>query len=311
MNRRRAGALCAEVVQVVQGWLPVAARGVDPAALAEVLPVARSAVALAAPRHRLEAERMLRALVPLLLWARRALGTVDIAVVLVPDVVEHWSMVVNDQLKNRAWRLDARTVLTLIGRAANPQGWPRARKQLGSTAVASPYDANQEVSWRVAASRLCRPGRADEAIVVVGSPGTGMSGPEIEMAEPSDVVDLGGGRLAVKVKGRNPRLVPIRRPYTELANQAVEAAQGERFVSQQGRNAVHRVAEGLAAAGGDGLSLRRGRSTFLAAHLNAGTSLAALRVLAGPVSANTLTDLLSVAADGIDAATAVRQGLEA
>ena len=254
---------------------------------------------------------MLRALVPMLLWARHALGTVDMAVVLVPDVVEHWSMVVNDQLKNRAWRLDARTVLTRIGRAANPQGWPRARKRLGSTTVASTYDADEEVSWRVAASRLCRPGRADEAIVVVGSTGIGMSAPEIEMAESGDIVDLGGGRLAVSVKGRNARLVPIRRSYTELAKQAVEAAAGKRFVSCQGRNAVHRVAERLAPVGGDGLSLRRARSTFLAAHLIAGTPLAALRVLAGPVSANTLTDLLSVAADGIDAAAAVQQGLEA
>ena len=311
MSCRKTATPGAEVAAVIQGWLPVAVRGADPAALAEVLPVARSAVAAAAPQHRDDAERMLRALVPLLLWARRSLGTVDVAAVLVPDVVEHWSMVVNDQLKNRAWRLDARGILTRIGRAANPRGWPKARKQLGSTTVAPPYDAHGEVSWRVAGGRACKPACADEAFVVVAAPGVGMSGPEIAAAEPSDIVDLGNGRLAVRVKGRNARLVPIRRHYTQLARQAVAAAGGKRFVRSRDRNAVHRVAEDLAAVGGKGLSLRRARSTFLAAHLKAGTPLAALRVLAGPVSMRTLDDLLTDAARDVDADTAVQQGLEA
>ena len=62
---------------MIQGWLLVAARAADSAALVEVLPVARRAVAVAAPRHRVDAERTLRALVLTLLWARRSLGTVD------------------------------------------------------------------------------------------------------------------------------------------------------------------------------------------------------------------------------------------
>ena len=310
MRRRKAAALGAEAAAAIRGWLPVAARGADPVALAEVLPVARRVVAVAAPRHRDDAERMLRVLVPLLLWARRAMGTVDVAVVLVPDVVEHWSMVVNAD-KGRAWRQDARGTLTLIGRAANPRGWPKARKQLGSTSVAAPYDAHAEVSWRVAGSRACKPACADEAFLVVAAPGVGMSGPEIAAAEPSDIVDLGNGRLAVRVKGRNARLVPIRRHYTQLARQAVAAAGGERFVRSRDRNAVHRVAERLAAVGGKGLSLRRARSTFLVAHLKAGTPLAALRVIAGPVSMRTLDDLLTDAARDVDADTAVQQGLEA
>ena len=310
MRRRKAAALGAEVAAAIQSWLPVAARSVDPVSLAEVLPVARRVVAVAAPQHRDDAERMLRVLVPMLLWARRSLGTVDVAAVLVPDVVEHWSMVVMAD-KGRAWRQDARGTLTRIGRAANPRGWPKARKQLGSTTVAPPYDAHEEVSWRVAGDRACKPACADGAFVVVAGPGVGMSGPEIAAAEPSDIVDLDNGRLAVRVKGRNARLVPIRRHYTQLARQAVAAAAGKRFVRSRDRNAVHRVAEDLAAVGGKGLSLRRARSTFLSAHLKAGTPLAALRVIAGPVSMRTLDDLLTDAARDVDADTAVQQGLEA
>lgn len=310
MSRRPAAALDAGAAAAIRDWLPLAARGADPVALAEVLPAARSAVAVTAPRHRDDAERMLRAVVPLLLWARRALGTVDAAAVLVPDVVEHWSMAVN-AAQGRAWRQDARGVLTRVGRAANPRGWPKTRKQLGSTRVASPYDNCEEVSWRLAASRACKPACTDAAFMVVAAAGAGMSGPEIAAAEPGDIVDVGDGRLAVSVRGPNARLVPIRRQYTHLAEQAVAAAAGRRFVRSRDPNAVHRVAERLAAAGGRGLSLRRARSTFLAAHLQAGTPLAALRVIAGPVSMRTLDDLLTGAARDVDADTALQQGLEA
>ncbi len=58
------------------------------------------------------------------------------------------------------------------------------------------------------------------------------------------------------------------------------------------------------------LYLTRARSTWLQAHLLAGTPLAALRVIAGPLSLNTLTQLLSVATQNVDPEDAARQGLK-
>lgn len=284
-------------------------RAKDPKVLSVVMPVAREVVTEAAPPHRAAAKRMLRALVPYLIDAYHRHGTLDPTELLAPDPVEQWAMF-DAKNKGRAWRQDCRGVLTHLGQIVNPSAWP-PRKPLGSVAVKSPYGTNAEASWRMAASRACRPGHADEAFVVVASAGAGMSGPEILAAVPDDIVRLGNSRLAIQVRGRNRRLVPIRRDYTELAEQALEAADGEYFISCRDRNAVHRVAERLAPAGGKGFSLRRARSTFLAAHLRAGTPLAAIPVIAGPVSANTLTSLLTTTARNIPAHVAVQQGLGA
>ena len=75
---------------------------------------------------------------------------------------------------------------------------------------------------------------------------------------------------------------------------------GGRFVRTRNRNAVYELAARLAPMGGAGLVLRRARTTWLAAHIEAGTGLAVLRAIAGPVSPSTLTALMSETAAELD-----------
>ena len=80
-----------------------------------------------------------------------------------------------------------------------------------------------------------------------------------------------------------------------MAKQAVEMAGGGRFYASSNPSSVYALAEKFAGREAR-LSLRRARSTWLAAHLFAGTPLWALRLAAGPVSASTLSALLEAVA---------------
>ena len=103
--------------------------------------------------------------------------------------------------------------------------------------------------------------------------------------------------------------MPFRKTYTKLVRQAVTVAGKGRFVTTTGVNSVYQIIGGLDTGDGEGLSLRRARSTWLQAHLVAGTPLAALRRVAGPISANTLDTLLKEAAASIDDTQAVLEAL--
>ena len=63
--------------------------------------------------------------------------------------------------------------------------------------------------------------------------------------------------------------------------------------------------------GEGGLNLRRARTTWLTAHLLAGTSLPSLRVLAGSLSAQTLIELIDLMVDEVDPEQAIQEGLRA
>ena len=141
--------------------------------------------------------------------------------------------------------------------------------------------------------------------------GMGLSGPEAAAASPSDLVDLGGGRVRVRVAGRNARLVPVREPFGALALEAGRVVGEGRFVADAGRNAVHKAAARIVVEGVGSFSFRRGRSSWLAAHLVAGTPLAALRVIAGPLSMRTLDDLVERSCESLDSEDAALAGLRA
>ena len=131
---------------------------------------------------------------------------------------------------------------------------------------------------------------------------------------PEDLVELDGGRLTVRVRGRNPRRVPIRDAYTALAGDAVRAAEGTKFVQGDNNNAAALIAAKIVGRPGSAreathLSLRRARNTWLVAHLRANTPWPALRVIAGPVSAYKLNALLVHVASGLDPDEAVQSGL--
>ena len=300
----------AEVVAALAGWLPRNAGGLTPTVLAVVEPAVRSAVAAAAPRTLYEGRWLMRNGFALTAWVYAELGTVDVRDVFHPDIVETFVISINRGQSDR-WKYDTRRALTKIGRAVDPGLWTRAPTRLHRSAPARPYSSAVEESFRLAAVVQCRPGRADEAAVVALSLGAGLNGPEIAAATPSDVVDLGNGRVAVQVNGKNARLVPIRAAYTELLLRAVDLAEPqERFVRAVHANSVTNAAKRVGVHGDGHLRLRRARATWLTAHLMAPTPLAALRVIAGPLSANTL-DFLLASVESLTADAAALDGLQA
>ena len=299
-----------ETEAVVDIWTPQALRSKDSDELDAVMLIARTAVAKTAPSSPTEAKRQLRVLVPMLLDEYRVQGAVDLCKVLVPNKVEQYAI---GFLKDMGpgWCQDTRGLLGRIGRANNPQGWPRPPKRLGAKNVSEPYRGDDEILWRTIAEHKCEPGRTAEAWAAVASLGSGINGTQLSTLTPDDVVDMGEGRLGVRVPGPESWLVPIRRDYTDLARLVLEAADGEPFMPAEGRNAAHHAAKRLAPAGGEGLSYWRARSTWLAAHLRAETPLRALWRIAGGLSARTLQSLLDTLAEEIDDDTAARQGLDA
>ena len=107
-----------------------------------------------------------------------------------------------------------------------------------------------------------------------------MTGADAVLSVPEDLVELGGGRLAVRVWGRNPRVVPIRAEYTSLAREAAQAAEGAKFVQGDNDNAAALIAAKIAGRPRPAhkvthLSLRRARQ-----HL-AGRSLEGEHAVAG------------------------------
>ena len=252
---------------------------------------------------------MLWATTRLAVWAYQTFGSVDAAVVLHPHNVQHWTMHVQRHM-SRSWRHKARSVLERVGRAANPAGWAPMVPEAGRIEVPAPYGRHEEAAFGAAAAMPGRPHWRARVWVVCAGFGAGLLGAEIALAGPQDLIEARGGRVAVRVRGRNPRLVPLRGAYTSMALSVASACDGDRFVTAAGRNAVHSIAERLAPAGA-GLSLRRARNTWLAAHLQAATPLAALRVLAGPVSAQTLNAVLEHTHRAVSPEEAVTLGLGA
>ena len=181
--------------------------------------------------------------------------------------------------------------------------------------LALPYLVDEEQTF-VLSANLPKLDRAGRLWVACASLGAGMTDADAVRSVPEDLVELGGGRLAVRVRGRNPRVVPIRAEYTSLAREAAQAAEGAKFVQGDNDNAAALVAAKIAGRPGPAhkvthLSLRRARNTWLVAHLRANTPWLALRVIAGPVSAYKLNALMAHVAEGFDPDEAVQLGLAA
>ena len=299
--------MSSEAASVVRTCVPLVVRHVDAATRAAVMEAVRPWVAVTEPKDAQDAQRLLRAGALVALAAFREMGTLDAGVVLHPDTVERLGVRGNAD-RSVGWRQSTRLHLTRLGRAANPQWWPIQQQRLRRSGIALPYSSDGEQDFLLAADLRCRPGRTAEAAVIVLSLGAGMPGADIALAAPDDVITCGEGRLAVRVRGRNPRLVPVREPYTELAQRLLEAATDGHFFEAVHRNAASCAAGRVPARDGGHLRLRRARNTWLKAHLVAGTDLPALRVLAGPVSAHTLSELLNMFAATVDTEAAVLRG---
>ncbi len=237
-------------------------------------------------------------------------ATVDVRM-LCPANVEYWVFKANAH-KSVVWRRHTRWVLRRVGRAVFPDGWAVAPvgEPIGKQVPAAPYTPGDEAAFRLSACLPSRVAPAGRRWVVAATLGAGLLSPVIASAATDDVVTLGGGRLGVQARGTHPRVVPIRADYTSLVREAVELVGGGRFVTAVHRTAVYSVCRQVG-IGGRTLSVRRARSTWLVAHLNAATPLSALRRIAGPLSGDTLTALLAAATSDLDPVEAALEGLKA
>ena len=302
-------ALCPAVAKVLESWRPTRLDPEDAAVVHLVLPVVRVWVAAAAPGDPHSARRHLWATTRLAVWAHRTIGSLDEALVLHPHNIQHFVMCVNSH-RSRGWRHKARSVLRRVSRAANPQGWEPRLPEAGRPLVPEPYGQNDEAAFVLDA---CMPGRIHRVgrMSVAGlSFGAGLLGRDIRAGCVEDLISLRDGRIGVRVGGANPRLVPVRDNYTGMVRRAAEASNGGKFITARSHNAVYSIAAHLAPSG-SGLSLRRARNTWLAAHLVAGTPLPALRTIAGRISAQTLNAVLDHVVEAVSAEDAVEQGLGA
>ena len=302
--------LAPDVQAALEQWRPTRWSTQDLQTLEPLLPAVRTWVEQVNAANAYKAQRFLRAAAGIAVWAYRELGTTDPKLVLHPNNVEYWSMTVNTNQSAR-WREVTRGALRTLGRAINPDDWPRPTRKVGKQKIARPYTRAEEAEYRFAASLPGWAVRSKRLWVVVSALGAGMRGPEIAAARTGDLRDIDGGRLAVQVRGRHSRLVPIREDYTTLVREAADGSTTDRFIPTDGRNAVHSVVGRLHPGDGQGLSLRRSRSTWLVAHMVAGTPLSVLRKVAGPLSANTLDGLLGYTTDILDDITAVMGALRA
>lgn len=275
-----------------------------------LLPTIRQWVTAVPPRDAKQAQRFLGAAAGIAVWAHRTLGTVDPDLVLTPENVEYFSMRQNPD-QSPKWRERIRWLLRIVGRAVNPPAWPPPPAKVRPLKVAKPYTAGEEAGFVAAATLPGPANRATRMWVVCGALGAGLKGTEIAAARTADLETITDGRLMVRVRGTHRRLVPIRSTYTDLTRTAVGLCPADRFVTGDHRNAVHIIAQRLDPGDGQGFSLRRARSTWLAAHLNAGTPLSVLRGVAGPLSANTLDGLLGYTTNNLDEMTAVMGALGA
>ena len=272
------------------------------------LPLVRCWVGSARPQYVPMTRRLLRATSEFAMWMYGASGVVDVRLLL-PENVEYWANQVNAD-RPQTWRADKRWLLRWVGRAAHPDGWDPVGEPTRKHVPASPYTPGEEAAFRLSAGLPGWANPAGRRWVVAATLGAGLLSPAVASAETSDVVDLGDGRLGIRIGARHPRLVPIRVAYTPLVTEAVELVGDGRFVRATHRTAVSTLCRQVA-VGDLALSVRRARSTWLVAHLHASTSLAALRRISGPLSGDTLTALLASSAADLDPADAAVRSLGA
>ena len=130
--------------------------------------------------------------------------------------------------------------------------------------------------------------------------------------EATHVAELIDGRLGVWVDSKKGSLlVPVRDAYTTLMMEVLDRVGSGRFIHQKHERAVPHISRRIAVEGSGRFSIARGRSTWITAHLLAGTPLAALRTIAGPLGGNTLAGLMEAASKGLTPEEAALQGLRA
>lgn len=301
--------LAPEVAERIAGWGPPKLRTAEQRAAWQATEgTLRGWVAALAPPTPNAASTDLWAVSRFGTWAFLSLGTLDPTIVCTSHNIEHFVGAALDEGWPEGRCHALRTALYRVCRAVNRDGFALAPPPIGRAEVAKPYTPSQENHYVLDASMPGRRNRVACAAVTFLSMGAGARGPQIIAAGPQDLVVHRGGRVSLLIAGSDPREVPIREPYTELALWAARECHGDRFITATNRSAVANTAHRIQGGDGCGLSLRRARSTWLAAHLVAFTPLAALRKFAGPVGGPTLTALLDHTSSELDAQAALEMG---
>lgn len=308
-----------EIAEMIAGWTPGVIKAQDaamrdPAVFNVVIPASRSWVAATKPLSVHEAGTMLWATTRMAAWTLETTGSADSSI-FTPRNVDVWATKANPHRSN-GWQVSSRSALRRVGRAVNPQAWPHESALVGPVPLSSPYTADEEGAFLLAAGLPRAANRVGRLWAAGASLGAGLNGVEILAAHISDVREVAEGRLAIQVRGRNERLVPIRACWTQTVRQAISLATEQqpdtngRFICSDRVANAAKVANHIS-IGDQFLQLRRARATWVAAHLRAGTPLPTLRKIAGPLSARTLDGYCAAIADEIDAEQAVMDGLRA
>lgn len=305
----------ADIDECLKRWRPKGT--VDAALLETVLPTARAWVKASSPTDKADAQRMMRPVTGLLLWAHPKLGTLDAATVLSSHNIELWTMHVNKH-REPWWLNAARSALRQVSQAMNPDDWPPKPKPIETTPPPRAYDTNEELTFKLLAHLPGHDNRAGRLWVTAATLGAGLAGDELVSGRVEDVTEV-ADRLVIQVRGDHERVVPVRQVWTPTLIEAIKAAEAApssddmtgQFITARNCKTGQQISRTLAPANGQPLSLRRARSTWLAAHLAAATPLVVLRIIAGPVSMRRLNVLVDNAAETLDANTAYLRGLGA
>ena len=220
----------ARIAEAVAEWMP------------NIEPLVRSSVQAAEPTTVREAHRMLRETFPYVEYGLEKFGFLDLETLWHPENVRVFVDRDNAH-RTKDSRKQTRWTLNQVGRAANKEHWPTQPEKLPKTKTALPYSAHEERALVQAALLRSEPGKPDVLAVAVFTLGAGLKADAIMSVGPSNIIELGAGRIGIHVKGSHPRLVPIRAEYTRMALKAVEFAGNGQFVRPQFKNAVYMVAK--------------------------------------------------------------------
>ncbi len=182
-------------------------------------------------------------------------GYLDVCRALVPDNVERWLGQRAECETTGSVRRD-RTILRTAGRVVHPQRYARPRSRHGQVAlqvrsVAAVNDG--EVLRLYAVTRRVSEGLAQRMLIVLDLvTGAGARPAEIRDFRGTDVIDCGGGQIAVRLVNRfgASRVVPIVGELKAQRLQQLSILHGpDPFLTGSLRNRVNRVQEDLARAG--------------------------------------------------------------
>lgn len=294
-----------EVASVIANWKPARISAADKASLEAHLPQLRDWVSATAPQTEAAARGLLYAGSRLLLWMGSKYGVTDARSVLNRDTINNFIFAF-EQHRDDGWKASTRSALNSLRRTLIPDEWERLTVPISARPTTAGYSKSEELGFRVSASLPGYRNPTARKWVTAAALGAGLNGREIAESRVEDAARIADTRIAVQVGGRRPRLVPIRDEYSELAAEAIESARQGPFLTGRGANSAYDIASRL----NGGLSLARARSTWLSAHLQQGTPLPALQLIAGSVSPKTLGELSGRLASSLTPLDAATQGLK-